>query len=98
MSKALKNSLEWKGPIKRYLDKAGKEISYLPYSRRTTLQIHTRGYTKDGKFVEGRYGKGDETLFVDLGLKAKVDANAHAKLIHDSFMIAPKMSDEITIQ
>ena len=98
MSKALKHSPEWNGPIKRYLDKAGKEISYTPYSRHTTLQIHTRGYTKQGKFVEGRYGKGDETLFVDLGLKAQEDPNAYAKLIHDSFMIAPKMADEITIQ
>jgi hypothetical protein len=95
--KALKYSPEWKGPIKNFRNKDGTDLVITPYSRRTTLQIHTRGYTKTGKFVEGHFGVGDETLFVDLGLKAQPDANGQARLIHDNFMNAPKMDNEILI-
>ena len=96
--KALKHSPEWKAFSKPQKDIEGKEIPINPFSRLTSLQVHTRGYTKEGKFVEGRYGKGSETLFLNLGLKAQLDANGYAKLLHDAMILAPKMKDELTIQ
>jgi hypothetical protein len=97
MSKALKHSLEWKAFSKPTKNLDGSDFVITPYSRLTRLQIHTKGYTKEGKFVEGHYGHGDETLFVNLGLKAQPDANGHAKLIHDGLILGPKMENEILV-
>lgn len=97
--KALKRSLEWKGPIKNQKNKDGSDLVITPYSRRTSLQIHVKGYTKDGVLVQARYGNGDETLFVNLGFsrRSKEDIVGQARLIHDMFMLSPKMDDEILV-
>lgn len=95
--KALKHSPEWAGPLKKFTNKDGTEITFTPFSRRTTLHVHVKGRTKEGKFIEGYYGNGDETLFVNLGNKAQLDANGQAKLIHDNFIVAPKMKEELEI-
>ena len=95
--KALKNSPEWVKFSKPKKDIEGREIPIEPYSRLTSLCIHTRGYTKEGKFVEGKYGHGKETLYLNLGRNAKDDSNGFAKLLHDNFIISPKMREEIDI-
>jgi hypothetical protein len=93
--KCLKHSPEWGGPLKKHVDKNGKEITFTPYSRMTSLQVHVKGTTKDMRHVEGRYGVGAETLFVDLGtgLANDFDAYGRAKYINE-YMMGPKMPDE----
>jgi len=95
--KALKHSPEWTGPLKRFINKDGSDVAFIPYSRMTALHVHIKGVTKDKRQVEGYYGKGAETLFVDLGinLSNNIDPFGQAKLVHDNFVVAPKMKDEI---
>ena len=95
--KALKKSPMWVKFTKPTLDAEGKEVFLKAYSQLPVLQIHVRGITRDGKHITGWHGKGSETLFVNLGtqLKNDTDPNGVAKKIHDEFMIAPKLENEV---
>ena len=96
MTKALKHSPEWVKFSKSKKDAEGKEIPIVPYSRRTSLQVHVKGRISNGKYAEAHYGKSDETLFVDLGNKIYDEPNliGRAKLIHDAMILAPKIKEE----
>ena len=98
--KALKHSIEWVKFSKPQKDAEGRELPINPYSRLTSLQICVVGYDINGKFTKAYYGNGSETLYINLGITnySKENIKGRAKLLHDSMILGPKMSDEILIQ
>ena len=90
--KALKNSRVW-NPIPEKSEKhaiaRNKKMSLLPtpYSSMTILQVHATGYIPGKGRIDKRFGKGSETLFIQMGVvRNEEEVSLKAEAIHSLFI------------